>query len=263
MRNDRSQCVNMKHLVTLFKAAAEDKDLYHDTIQSANISCQIIPVIDFRCCNLDGLKEKLRTPEKYSGLILSSPRCVTSLKQSLASEELDPAWKNKHCFAVGPATEKLARKLFDLNPVGSEAGKAANLAPIIVKSLGTQKDLPLLMPASNLAPDNISSALSKENITVYSPTVYETIPSPHLEENIVKSINASHENILVFFSPSGANSALPFLEQNILKTSKIISIGTTTADALTKSGVVLSGVCQQPTAESLLELIKPLTHDAK
>ncbi|KAI5694651.1 hypothetical protein M8J75_002751 [Diaphorina citri] len=226
----------MKHLVTLFKAAAEDKDLYHETIQSANISCQIIPVIDFRCCNLDGLKEKLRTPEKYSGLILSSPRCVTSLKQSLASEELDPAWKNKHCFAVGPATEKLARKLFDLNPVGSEAGKAANLAPIIVKSLGTQKDLPLLMPASNLAQDNISSALSKENITVYSPTVYD---------------------------PSGANSALPFLEQNILKTSKIISIGTTTADALTKSGVVLSGVCQQPTAESLLELIKPLTYDAK
>ncbi|XP_008475940.3 uroporphyrinogen-III synthase-like isoform X3 [Diaphorina citri] len=253
----------MKHIVTLFKAAADDKDLYLETLQSANITCQIIPVIEFRYCNLDGLKEKLKTHENYSGLILSSPRCVMSLKQSLASDDLDPAWKNKHCFAVGPATEKLASKLFDLNPTGSEAGKGANLTPIIVKNLGTQKDLPLLMPASNLALDNISSALSKENITVDAPTVYETIPSPHLGENIVKSIDASHENILVFFSPSGANSALPFLEQNVLKTAKIISIGTTTADALTKLGVVLSGVCQQPTAGSLLELIKPLTHDEK
>uniref|UniRef100_A0A8D9AAY9 Uroporphyrinogen-III synthase n=1 Tax=Cacopsylla melanoneura TaxID=428564 RepID=A0A8D9AAY9_9HEMI len=161
-------------------------------MQSVNILCQIIPVIEFKFCNLDVLKDKLVSPERYSGL-------------------------------------------------------------------GAQKDLPLLMPTSNLALDNIGSALSRENIAVDAPTVYETVTSPCLQDN-TRSLDSTLNNILVFFSPSGAKSAIPLLEKNILDSSKIIAIGTTTGDALTSLGVTLSGVCPQPTPESLLDLIKPMTH---
>lgn len=258
---------DVPHMVTLFKAAPEadeGRDSYVNALEQENITCQTIAPIEFKFVNLEDLKAKLNAPETYAGLILSSPRCVTALKEALGNEPLNPVWNSKPCFAVGPATGNLAYKLFDLKCLGTDSGKGANLAPIIISSLvessstsqAQEDDQPLLMPASNIALDTISEALADAEIEVDAPVVYETFPKPGLKEQIDSFIQPDVRNVFVFFSPSGAEATVPLLNESILKSAAIIAIGTTTEAALRDLGIECKGVCARPNPENVVYIAK-------
>ncbi|KAI4461412.1 uroporphyrinogen iii synthase [Holotrichia oblita] len=122
-----------KKFVLLLKAQKNDEDEYEVILKDRGYIAQQIKTIDFNYVNLDKIKSKLLKPNNYSGIIFSSPRCVTAVKLALEHENLSDNWKLKDNYVVGETTYKTALKQLNLNCLGKDTGNADVLSQIMLR----------------------------------------------------------------------------------------------------------------------------------
>lgn len=118
---------------------------------------------------------------------------------------------------------------------------AEELATIVIEQFSKEK---IAFFAGNIRRNTLPNAMKSHKISFLEYTVYQTIAH-------VQTIDFIPDYIL-FYSPSGVQS---YLKKNSLYQSKIICIGTTTAQALegVKNKIYIS---DKPTIESVLEKCK-------
>lgn len=124
----------IKNCVLLLKSENphETTDKYNELLTKNGYKIQQVKTLVFNYKNLCNLKKKLQNPDDYTGIILSSPRCVNSVY--LADNNCNDLWKYKKNFVVGEATFDAAKNKIGLVCEGSETGNANNLADLIIES---------------------------------------------------------------------------------------------------------------------------------
>lgn len=130
--------------VLLLKSEKTDDsgDKFEDLLILHNFEVILVKTLVFQYKNLSKLKEKLLNAEAFSGLILSSPRCVHATSQALTKAEITDLWGSKSNFAVGETSSVKAIEKLGLNCSGGESGNAERLAQVIIngKKAGTRKN---------------------------------------------------------------------------------------------------------------------------
>lgn len=112
-----------------------ESDKYEDTLKKRGYASYHVKTLDFKYQNLEVLARKLSNADEFSGIILSSPRCVNAVSQALNGKTISDKWKSKQNFVVGETTGEVALKLLDLTCQGSETGNANNLATKIINGI--------------------------------------------------------------------------------------------------------------------------------
>ncbi|XP_029645541.2 uroporphyrinogen-III synthase isoform X2 [Octopus sinensis] len=208
-----------KNSVILFKSPAEgENDIFLAELQKSQLSVYVVPVLSFRSLHTDVLAQKLSgdANNKYSGIIFTSTRSVMVLEsaiQQLTASSKKTTCKDLKCFVVGKSTATSAANL-GFKPTGENSGHGKKLAEFILKEVEKKSDCkPILFPCSKIRNDDLPTHLKQNGIPVEELTVYETVPNPQLHtciDGVCKALKGQPE-YLVFFSPSGVDSALPFI----------------------------------------------------
>jgi uroporphyrinogen-III synthase len=94
----------------------------------------MVKTLTFQYKNLDILRQKLLNPDGFSGIILSSPRCVNAVSQALSKDKLEELWNPKSNFTVGETTCKEAIAKLSIQCKGKWSGNAKNLSQLIIQS---------------------------------------------------------------------------------------------------------------------------------
>lgn len=124
----------LKNTVLLLKSETTD-DKYKALLEAKNFEVMIVKTLVFEYKNLDLLREKLLNTDRYSGILLSSPRCVSAVSQALERSRIRELWGPKSNFVVGEKTHQEARDNLGLECQGRESGNAKNLSQIIIQSI--------------------------------------------------------------------------------------------------------------------------------
>ncbi|OXB62955.1 hypothetical protein ASZ78_014967 [Callipepla squamata] len=203
----------------------------------------LIPVLSFEFVSLESLFEKqLSHPERYGGLIFTSPRALEAIKICLRenskneawSKSLQQQWNTKPAYVVGKATASLVEEI-GLSPQGEKSGNAEKLAEYICS-----------------------------RVPLESLTVYQTAPHAHLQQSL--SSYFSQQGVpasIVFFSPSGVKFCLPYIQKLSSDSAnhvKFAAIGPTTAEAMEAAGVTVSCTAESPTPQDLAAGIQKALH---
>lgn len=61
--------------------------------------------------------------------------------------------------------------------------------------------------------DGLERALAKGNVSLNCVEVYNTMPHPNIEDNVLCALAEEVPEYVVYFSPSGINSSLPSFKQ--------------------------------------------------
>jgi len=252
--------------VLLLKAPKTDEpfDSYIHMLESEGFKAVSVPALTFSFINLDRLHEALQFDEKFSGLVLTSPRSVEAVRHCFVSltEPVCSKWSTKYTFVVGNATS-LAAKNIGLKPSGSDCGNASLLAPFIENELNSlsEKERCLLMPCGQLALETLPNALHSHGIQVECLTVYETIVEPLLEDHLKNFVKTQGcPAYIVFFSPSIVRFSHTILDRlGLLQNSvQLVAIGPSTENEMKTTLGRVSGTAAKPTAEHVCHLIKQL-----
>ncbi|XP_048801368.1 uroporphyrinogen-III synthase isoform X3 [Lagopus muta] len=206
----------------------------------------LIPVLSFEFVSLEDLFEKqLSHPERYRGLVFTSPRALEAIKICLRENS-----KNE--------VEEIG-----LSPQGEKSGNAEKLAEYIC-SREKPHSSSLLFPCGALKREVLPTALKEKGIPLESLTVYQTAQHEHLQQSL--SSYFSQQGIpasIVFFSPSGVKFCL----QHIQKLSgdsanhiKFAAIGPTTAEAMEAAGIPVSCTAESPTPQDLTAGLQKALH---
>ncbi|XP_066211425.1 uroporphyrinogen-III synthase isoform X2 [Saccopteryx leptura] len=227
--------------VLLLKDAKEDDggpDPYVRELGLHGLEATLLPVLSFEFLSLPSFSQKLLRPERYEGLVFTSPRAVQAAQLSLEKagsagvweESLKEKWNAKSVYVVGSATAALVSKL-GLDAEGESSGNAEKLAEYICS-----------------------------RIPMESLTVYQTIPHPGIRVNLnsyysKQGVPAS----ITFFSPSGLRYSLKHIQDlsgDSISQIKFAAIGPTTAQALANQGLPVSCTAESPTPAALAAAIR-------
>ncbi|KAF4106242.1 uroporphyrinogen-III synthase [Onychostoma macrolepis] len=261
---------NMKVLLLKEPRESEDEaDPYIQELASCGHTASLIPVLSFKFVSLDELSERLFEPERFGGLIFTSPRAVEAVKTCLDSQKqrrkwdaVKDKWNEKSVYVVGKATTSLVVDL-GLNPLGEDTGTADALALLILQR-ENQEILPLFFPCGSIKREILPTALRKNHIPLETLIIYQTSEHPDLQKNITdyftqQGVPAS----VAFFSPSGVTFCLDLVKRlsgSQLEQIKFASIGPTTADTLQTHGLTVSCCAEKPTAKHLASAITRALH---
>ena len=261
-------------VILLRSSKADDKgraDEYHECItKNCDVKCISIPALQFNFYCNDQLISALENLESNAGIIFTSQRAVEAISNAVSSSRLDTfVLKNTlqriELFAVGKSTAKAIEEFGSsigtkLEAEGRESGSAENLAKYIIEQRSYNPSTkPLLFLCGHLARPEVVDLLNNSGITTKSLCVYETVPHVHFKDEfkVFRNLNGD-PNLIVFFSPSGADFTLPTIAENARNFNdiKIVAIGQTTASWLEQRGYKVRGVAKKPTATSLSECIQ-------
>lgn len=226
--------------------SSEDPDPYVGAFEAVGIRAVCKPVLTFEFPNEEALRNRLRTPDRYGGLVATSPRVGWALHRVFDDEgTTHTQWEGRTAYAVGPKTADEFRALsFDVQ--AEEAGTAAELATEIAD---TNPQTPLLFLCGNRRMDALPNGLREAGIDFEELVVYETrartdlsLPPP------------GEETWLSFFSPSGLE-AVQQAEMGPLDEYRYAAIGPTTASALQETGITVEAVAESPTPEALVDAV--------
>uniref|UniRef100_A0AAX7U1T9 Tetrapyrrole biosynthesis uroporphyrinogen III synthase domain-containing protein n=1 Tax=Astatotilapia calliptera TaxID=8154 RepID=A0AAX7U1T9_ASTCA len=211
-------------------------DPYIKELESRGHKGTLLPVLSFKFVSLNTLTDKLFQPEKYGGLIFTSPRAVEAVRMCLEEDE------RREVQNLG------------LNPLGEDTGTAEVLSRLIIEREATNIP-PLFFPCGSIKREVLPTALRENGVPLETLTVYQTAEHPNLEKNLKnyfkeQGIPAS----IAFFSPSGVKFCLEVvrrLSAEQLTQIKFAAIGPTTQDAIAAEGLCVSCTAEKPTAEHL------------
>lgn len=249
--------------VVLLKSESESVDTYTSLLRTSNFEPIFVPTLEFRFKFLDKLREKLQTPDVYSGIVFTSPRSVEACEEALNEEnlKLNEKWSKLHNYCVGEVTHNLIHVALDLNARGKHTGNANNLADFIFENLeGADLQYPFLFPCGNLRQDNLQLKLMENGYFLDAIEVYETVAHSDLESNLKRALIDDKAEYLAFFSPSGVNyttAILKKLDMN-LADFKLIAIGPSTRKCLEANGFQVYKTAEKPSVEYLVKaLLQP------
>ncbi|XP_051771396.1 uroporphyrinogen-III synthase [Ctenopharyngodon idella] len=251
------------------RESENEADPYIKELASCGHTAALIPVLSFKFVSLSELSERLFQPERFGGLIFTSPRAVEAVKICLDSHKhkwdtVKDKWNAKSVYVVGKATASLVEDL-GLHPLGEETGTADTLSLLILQR-ENQEILPLFFPCGSIKREVLPTALRKNRVPLETLTVYQTSEHPDLQKNITdyftqQGVPAS----VAFFSPSGVTFCLDLVKRLSgpqLEQIKFAAIGPTTADALQSHGLTVTCCAEKPTAKHLAAAItRALTPD--
>lgn len=236
-------------------------DPYVKELASHGHKATMVPVLSFKFVSLNTLSDTLFQPDKYGGLIFTSPRAVEAVKLCLEAEErreewnssMKHKWNAKSIYVVGKATASLVRNL-GLNPVGEDTGTADVLSRVIIEREDTNIQ-PLFFPCGSIKREVLPTALRENGVPLETLTVYQTAVHPDVEKNL-KNYYAELGTpaSIAFFSPSGVKFCLEAVQRlsgEQLQQIKFAAIGPTTQDAMTAEGLSVSCTAVKPTPEHL------------
>ncbi|XP_011868249.1 PREDICTED: uroporphyrinogen-III synthase-like [Vollenhovia emeryi] len=246
--------------VVLCKGLSEKSDrqeTYAETLESAGYRCECLQTLKFTFVNISELRACLSVANRYSGLILTSPRAVEAVALAARGDAgILHHWEQLPAYCVGPATDSLARSQLNLQHcTGSQSGNSKRLAEKIV--LDTKKDSkPLLYPCSEIARETLSCIVEDNGIPIEKIVVYETLKSETLEQELPKMLDKS-SSIFVFFSPSTVKYIKTQLERDFynIKDIRAVAIGPVTRDALINSGFNVYATADKPEPAALIHAI--------
>ncbi|CAM4712626.1 unnamed protein product [Leuciscus chuanchicus] len=246
------------------RESENEEDPYIKELASYGHTATLIPVLSFKFVSLNELLERLFQPERFAGLIFTSPRAVEAVKMCLDShththkwDAVKDEWKAKSVYVVGKATASLVADL-GLCPLGEETGTADSLSLLILQR-ENRESLPLFFPCGSIKREVLPTVLRNNRVPLETLTVYQTSEHPDLQNNITdyftqQGIPAS----VAFFSPSGVTFCLDLLKRlsgSQLEQIKFAAIGPTTADALESHGLTVRCCAEKPTAKHLATAI--------
>lgn len=226
--------------------SCDNPDPYVRAFEEVGFRAVCKPVLDFEFPNTGPLRERLRTPDRYGGVVATSPRVGSALHRVFDDEgTTHTQWEGRPAYAVGPKTAEEFRKLsFDVR--AQDAGTAADLANQIAE---TDPETPLLFLCGNRRRDDLPEGLRNAGISFEELVVYETqtrtdlsLPPP------------GDETWLAFFSPSGLE-AVQRADTGPLAEYWRAAIGPTTASALEEAGLSPRAVATSPSPEGLVDAI--------
>ncbi|XP_048843848.1 uroporphyrinogen-III synthase isoform X3 [Brienomyrus brachyistius] len=252
----------------LLKEPKEDDsgpDPYIKELELCGHKATLIPVLSFTFVSLETLCQKLLQPEKYGGLIFTSPRTVEAARACLEAhskmEEWDASvkdrWNVRLVYVVGKATAALVRSL-GLLPQGEDSGTASVLSQFILENAADEpQKSPFLFPCGSIKREVLPTTLREHGVPLETLTVYQTAQHPDLERKLTdyfseKGVPAS----VAFFSPSGVRFCLETVRRLSgpdLSRIKFAAIGPTTADAMVAEGLTVSCTAEKPTAQHLAQ----------
>lgn len=261
-----------KMRVLLLKEPRESEseaDPYIKELASCGHTAALIPVLSFTFVSLNELSERLLEPERFGGLIFTSPRAVEAVRtcfdyntHTRKWDAVKDKWNEKSVYVVGKATASLVEDL-GLRPLGEETGTADALSLLILQR-ENQDILPLLFPCGSIKREVLPTALRKNRVPLETLTVYQTSEHPDLQKNITdyftqQGVPAS----VAFFSPSGVTFCLDLVKRlsgSQLEQIQFAAIGPTTADALRSHGLTVRCCAEKPTAKHLAAAITRALH---
>ncbi len=233
----------MKHILLLKEELP--RDAYRTTLEHAGYRVSFLSPISYTYPLPSNLEEALGHPERYSGLIFTSPRAIDVFLARVRKQEdwLD-GWRKKPVYVVGERSALPLQKEGFKTRTGR--GTARSLAETIV---ATHRPLeaPLLFLAGNLRRSELPGALRTHDIPFEEITVYET----HIRTDLPRPNPLP--DWMVFFSPSGVEAA--WRSFGHLSTS-LLALGPTTAAALREKGVKPDAVASSPTPEGILRALQ-------
>ncbi|XP_067285703.1 matrix metallopeptidase-21-like [Pseudorasbora parva] len=264
---------NMK--VLLLKEPREsgsEADPYVKELASCGHTAALVPVLSFTFVSLKELLERLFEPERFGGLIFTSPRAVEAVRTCLDSnththkwDAVKDKWNQKAVYVVGKATASLVEDL-GLHPLGEETGTADALSLLILQR-ESEESRPLLFPCGSIKREVLPTALRRNRVPLETLTVYQTSEHPDLQKNITDYFTQQGVPACVaFFSPSGVSFCLELMKRlsgTRLEQIQFAAIGPTTAEALRSHGLTVRCCAEKPTAKHLTAAItqRPLTSD--
>lgn len=244
--------------VLILKSESDSSEIYASLLAENNFEAVFVPTLGFGFKNLEELRGKLLAPEKHSGLIFTSPRCVDAVQSALQDAPLPEQWKELHNYCVGEVTHNYIKSCLDgLNSLGKESGNANNLADYIKEQFEGNKSLPLLFPCGNLRTDALLVKLMDAGFLLDACEVYETIPHPDLAENLSAALKAENVEFIAFFSPSGVNCCYEYFTKNNvdLTNKKLIAIGPSTRKSMENKGLTVYRTAEKPSVEYLIKVL--------
>ena len=227
--------------------AADDPDPYVQAFSDVGFRAVCRSVLRFEFPNEEALRRRLRQPDRYAGLVATSPRVGWALQRIFDDEgTTHTAWEGATAYAVGPSTADQLRALsFDVR--GEESGSGADLADFIADA---EPQAPLLFLCGNRRRDALPNRLEAEAIAFDELVVYET----HARTDLTLP-PPGQETWLGFFSPSGLEAGLEAETEGGLEDYHCAAIGPTTAEALEDAGLEVEAVAQSPTPEGLVDAV--------
>ncbi|KAG8008623.1 Uroporphyrinogen-III synthase [Nibea albiflora] len=235
-------------------------DPYIKELASYGHKATLIPVLTFKFVSLNTLSDTLFRPEKYGGLVFTSPRAVDAVKMCLEDEKIRKEWDNivkdkwntKSVYVVGKTTAALVRNL-GLNPLGEDTGTAEVLSRVIIERRDTNIP-PLFFPCGSIKREVLPTALRDNGVPLETLTVYQTVEHPDLEKNLKNYFTEQGTPAsIAFFSPSGVKFCLEVVQRlsgQQLSQIKFGAIGPTTETTMAAEGLRVSCVAEKPTGRT-------------
>lgn len=234
---------------------------------------------EFQFININLLAEYLSTPDRWSGIILTSKRCVDALIKSieLINNFSNDSFAKLIFFTVGMATKNYLFDKLNVDSVGYSSGNSETLAKFILdQHLNRNFTKPLLYPCSKIRSDPLMNILFNQ-IEIKELFCYDTIPNNNLDDNfkqfklflnkcLDKFLLNSKKFLLaiVFFSPSGVDNLWRYIEKHFLNDLnlmnnvliKFIAFGKQTEMKMKSYNIDISFVVSAPNSQSLANDIK-------
>ena len=241
----------MRNTVLLLRSGDESSENIPDqeascawekALNEAGFDTQTLPVLTFEYAEQDALYKLLKHPDRYTGLIFTSPRAVEAFSRAFPGTGIEKTgWENKTLFAVGPRTAAAVRSL-GYEPEGEGAGSAEQLGAYILKRRtgGT-----LLFLCGDRRRDVLPSLLREAGVRTEEIVAYRTgLRTLHAWPGDKKP------DWVVFFSPSGLEAMRKSPEVS-LEGISIAAIGSVTAEAARARGFQVRATAHEPTPEAL------------
>lgn len=213
-------------------------DEYSISIEKNCPNCQtyFLSPIQFEFKNLDRLAESIEKIDRYSGLVLSSKRCLDALiecQKSVTNLTSKLQKSDFTVFTVGISTHDYLKTKLGIESVGFNSGNSQELANFILDHHQNNPIVKsLLYPCSSIRSDSLSETL-KNRINLDEIHCYDTLPNKNLkfqfqkfEKFLLQQRNQCPSKkfllIIIFFSPSGVENLSELIENDLKKLSKSI-----------------------------------------
>ena len=174
-------------------------------------------------------------------LAFTSARAVDRYCETAAAHHFEIG--APRCFAVGAATREALHRRGLPAEMPPRPGGGATLAEAIAAA--TPRPTRVVFPCAEDRHGDLERHLREADIEVEALPLYRTL--------VQEGLTVPNSDAVVFTSPSAVHAALAGTPTD----ARVIALGATTADALTKAGRPADAVAEQPDEAALVRALAP------